>query len=96
MKKLEYRGYQFKDFFKDMIAERGFLNVDVHRLTGIAQNMISRWSQGQAIPQRHTFKVVIEAIAPTEPKERKEFLDEKLNVYESIRDTVIKTRKGEI
>ena len=33
MKKLEYRGYQFKDFFKDMIAERGFLNVDVHRLT---------------------------------------------------------------
>lgn len=96
MKKLEYQGYQFKDFFNDMILERGFLNVDIHKMTGITKAMISRWSQGQGIPQKHTFKLVLDVIAPKEPKERKEFIDEKLNIYESIKDTVLKTRKGEI
>jgi len=94
MKKLEYQGFKFGDFFKGLITERGFLQADISKITGIGITPLSRYANNVTIPTRRTFKQIVELLAKDlPPAQQKAFIDEKTAIYESIRKSYENSKK---
>ena len=94
MKKLEYQGFKFGDFFKDMIAERGYLQADISKVTGIGLVSLSRYATNYSMPTKRTFKQIVDLMAKDLPVEKqKAYKDEKTAIYESIRKSYENSKK---
>lgn len=94
MQKLEYMGFKFGDFFKDMINERGFAQVDISKVTGIGTTALSRYANDVSIPTKRTFRQIVELLAKDlPPSQQKAFIDEKTAIYESIRKSYEESKR---
>jgi transcriptional regulator with XRE-family HTH domain len=93
--KLEYPGFQFKDFLNGLLQDKGILQIDLAKMTKITQKTISEWATGLALPTRGHFQNVILVLAPTgSTEERMNYINENTAIFESIKEQY-KIAKGD-
>ncbi|NCC55721.1 MAG: XRE family transcriptional regulator [Erysipelotrichia bacterium] len=85
--KLNYEGYQVKDWLDSLIQESGVMQIDLARMIAVSPKTVSNWVTGVSFPNPSAAKSLIHALAPgvDRPIERQQFIDSNLSVYESIR-----------
>lgn len=94
MQKLEYQGFKFGEFFRGLVLERGFTQVDISKVTGIGATALSRYANDVSIPTKRTFRQIVELLAKDLPTaQQKAFIDEKTSIYESIRKSYEESKR---
>lgn len=93
MKKLNYIGFKFSDFFTDLIRENGVTQSDISKVTGITQTTLSRYANNVGIPTKKSMRQILEVVVKELPfEDRKALIDEKMAIYESIKQSYLKSR----
>lgn len=94
MKKLDYVGFKFGDFFTDLLRQNGVMQRDISLQIGITEASLSRYANNITIPTKRTFKQILEYVIKELPfEDRKALIDEKMAIYESIRKSYEQTKK---
>lgn len=91
--KLNYEGFQAKDWIDGLLSEKGVMQIDLARMIGVSPKTVSFWVTGVSFPNPMAAKSLIQALAPGHQfeGERKQFIDENTSIYESIRKAYLKT-----
>jgi len=85
--KVEYQGYQFKDLLRDLLNEKGVLQIDLANMTKITPKTVSEWATGLSLPSQSHFQIVLYALAPTNDQEvRNEYIKHNTAIYTSIKE----------
>ena len=91
---IQYLGYQFKDFLKDLLNERNMNQRDLSIVTRNTTKTISEWATGLSVPSHANFQNIINSIAPTHDQTvRQNYINEKTATYISIRRSYDEARK---
>lgn len=95
MTKLNYIGYKFGDFFKEIVRERGYSQVGLSKATKLSIVTLSRYANNLIIPSESHFKLIIETLAKSIPQEsQKKYIEENTATYESIKQAFNDSKKG--
>lgn len=91
---VEYYGYQFKDFLRDLLNERNMNQLDLAIVTKNTTKTVSEWATGLSVPSKANFQNIINSIAPTHDQTvRQNYINEKTATYISIRRSYDEARK---
>ena len=93
---IEYYGYQFKDFLRDLLNERNMNQLDLAIVTKNTTKTVSEWATGLSVPSKANFQNIINSIAPVTNvtvEQRQEYINEKTAIYTSIRNNYDEARK---
>ena len=90
---IEYYGYQFKDFLKDLLNERNMNQLDLAIVTKNTTKTVSEWATGLSVPSKANFQNIINSIAPHDQTVRQNYINEKTAIYTSIRNNYDEARK---
>lgn len=94
---IQYLGYQFKDFLKDLLNERNMNQLDLATVTKNTTKTVSEWATGLSVPSKANFQNIINSIAPVTGvtvEERQAYINEKYSTYISIRNSYDEARKA--
>lgn len=91
--KLNYEGYQAKDWIADLLNEKGIMQVDLARMISVSPKTVSFWMTGVSFPNPSAARSLVNVLAPGFHDEvaRGKFILDNLAIYESIRKTYLKT-----
>jgi len=94
--KLNYEGYQAKEWVQSLIQEKGLMQIDAAKMLGVTTKTVSFWVTGVTFPNPSVAKSLVLAVAPhySLENERKKFIDEQIAIYESIRESYLKAKRG--